>query len=112
MSYSESVITFLDVKITKNEDGSLSSGLYRKSTAENTILHATSAHPQPLVQLFPYSQYLRLRRNCSMEEYFHVEAGLLKERLLNQGYSRMCLKKAFKRAVNLGMIFSSSTKRM
>lgn len=98
MSFSKVMITFLDVKISKDMDGTLSSGLFRKPTAGNIILHASSAHPQPLIQQIPYSQYLRLRRNCSTETSFITEPSLLKIRLLNQGYSLTCLKKAFRRA--------------
>lgn len=110
MSHSQSMIIFLEVNIIKNEDGSLSSGLYQKSTAGNTILHTTSAHPQPLVQSIPYSQYYRLKRNFSTDETFLLEAGLLKNRLLNRGYSLTRLKKAFKQANNqsrLDLLFSS-----
>lgn len=88
----------MDVSITKNNDGSLSSGLYRKPTAGNTILHATSSHPQALIWSIPYSQYLRIKRNCSSQESFLREAGELRERLLVREYSHTCLKKAFKRA--------------
>lgn len=35
-------ITFLDVTIFKDDQGNLSSGLFRKPTAGNTILHASS----------------------------------------------------------------------
>lgn len=68
MEYSESSIAFLDVTISLHSDGSISTSLYRKLTAGNTILHAASAHPHSLVQSIPFSQYLHLRRNCSSEE--------------------------------------------
>lgn len=70
MSYSATKITFLDVTIYKHEDGHLSSGLFRKPTAGNTILHASSAHPKSLICSIPFSQYLRLKRNCSTPEFF------------------------------------------
>lgn len=98
ISHSESIITFLDTIITKNQDSSLPSGLFRKSTAGNTILHASSAHPQPLIRAIPYSQYLRLKRNCSNQESFLQEAAALRDRLLLRGYFYSILKKAFKRA--------------
>lgn len=74
MSCSAAMNTFLVVKIIKNINGSH----FRKLTAGNTILHATSAHPQPLVQSIPYSQYLRLRRNCSTDDSFSLETNPLK----------------------------------
>ena len=91
-------IAFLDVTVIKNSDGSLSTGLFRKPTAGNTVLHATSAHPASLIRSIPYSQYLRLKRNCSTQEVFLLEAAALRDRLLERGYSKKCLKKSFQRA--------------
>lgn len=75
-----------------------STGLYRKPTAGNTILHASSSHPQSLIMSITYSQYLRLRRNCSADEEFWLESNSLRNRLLERGYSPTCLKKAFRGA--------------
>lgn len=98
MIWDKSSITFLDVIIHKDEKGSLSSSLYRKPTAGNSILHASSFYPQALILSIPYSQYLRIRRNCSDTEVLKREADLLKVRLMAQSYSNTCLKKAFNRA--------------
>lgn len=61
----QSAKNFLDISIFFNSDGTIDSSLYRKPLASNTILHATSSHPKSLIQSIPYSQYLRLKRNCS-----------------------------------------------
>lgn len=98
MTWDQSSTTFLDVTIYKDENGLLSSSLYRKPMAGNSILHASIFHPQALISSIPYSQYLRIRRNCSDNEVFKREADLLKARLLARGYSNTCLKKAFNRA--------------
>lgn len=58
-------IPFLDLYIFKQPDGKLNTNLYRKPTAGITLLHASSAHPSPLVRSIPYTQYLHLRRNCN-----------------------------------------------
>lgn len=89
---------FLDLKIFLNSDGSLGTSLFRKPSAENTILHATSSHPVPLKKSIPYSQYLRIRRNCSNED-FRREAWNLYSRLRNRGYSHSCLKKALNKTL-------------
>lgn len=98
MTFNDTSITFLDLSIRKSMDGPPSSGLFRKETAGNTILHASSSHPKPLVLSIPYEQYLRLRRNCSTDIEFVCEANKLRERLIDRGYSSTCLKKAFRRA--------------
>lgn len=46
----------------------------------------------------PYSQYLRLRRNCSRDIDFQDEANLLYGCLRDRGYTNSILKKAFNRA--------------
>lgn len=81
MIYSSSELHFLDVTIYKEKGGTLASFLYRKATAGNTILHASSAHPQPLIRFIPFSQYLRIRRNCSDDTVFQSEANKLRDRL-------------------------------
>lgn len=98
MDYSNTSISFLDVKLSINSDGTISMPLYRKPIAGNTILQKSSVHLHSLVQSIPFSQYLQLRRNFSSEEAFKHEAYLLYNRLLTRGYSETCLKKAFKKA--------------
>lgn len=59
---------------------------------------ASSFHPASLKNSIPYSQYLRLRCNCSNDILFQEEARKLQLRLLNRGYSKTCLHKAFIKA--------------
>lgn len=76
-SFSQERITFLDVELYVDNKGNLCSTLYRKPTAGNTVLHATSSHPKPRINNIPLSQYLRLRRNCSHEEDLKQESNQL-----------------------------------
>lgn len=87
-----------DLNIIKQQDGTLGTDLYRKPTAGNTLLYATSAHPRSLVRSIPYTQYLQLRRNCTLEGDFRIQAKALRERLLLRGYSSTNLRKAFNKA--------------
>lgn len=77
----------------------LSSTHHRKPTAGNTLFHASSAHPRPLVHSIHYAQFLRLCRNCTEEEDFRSQANAHRERLLLRGYSCTNLRKAFNRAL-------------
>lgn len=58
---SQEKITFLDLYIKIDPEGRLSSSLYRKPSAGNTILHFYSFHPFSLKNLIPYSHYLLVR---------------------------------------------------
>lgn len=71
--------------------------MFRKPSAGNTLLHASSFHPLPLVQSSPHSQYLKVRRNCSSEDEFKVESDKLRIRLLERVYTKSTLRKAFNR---------------
>lgn len=88
MECSGEKITFLDLTIYKDELGNISSGLYCKPTAGDTLLHASSYHHKPLINSIPYRQYLRLKRNCSSDEDFQREALALRGRFLERGYSK------------------------
>lgn len=102
-------ITFLDVTILKNPAGHLSSVLYHKETAGNTILHAISFHLAPLIKSIPYTQYLCIRLNCSEESSFQIEVNKLQTRLLQRGYSSTGLKKVYRGAKEKTDIWCSLT---
>lgn len=98
MSCDQNTVNFLDTKIFVESDGSLGTSLYRKPSAGNALLHASSSHPRPLINSIPYSQYLRLQHNCSRDTDFQNEVNLLYGRLQERGYTHSILKKAFNRA--------------
>lgn len=77
MNYSLTSIAFLDITISKGLDGTLSNGLFCKCTAGNNILHFSNFYPRPLVNSIPYSQYLRIRRNCSSDSSFKTKPDSL-----------------------------------
>lgn len=95
MEYIQRSLAFLDLTILKRNDVTLETSLYRKPTVANTILHTSSSHPKSLIKSIPYSQYLRIRRNCSNEENFRRKSYIIKFRLLQRGYTKTTLKKAF-----------------
>ncbi|KAM9305503.1 uncharacterized protein PAF06_014064 [Gastrophryne carolinensis] len=74
-------ITFLDITINKDTTGHITTTLYRKETAANTTLRASSSHPSHLLKSIPYGEYLRARRNCSTIESFQEEARIIRNRL-------------------------------
>ncbi|XP_053575241.1 LOW QUALITY PROTEIN: histone-lysine N-methyltransferase, H3 lysine-36 specific [Bombina bombina] len=100
LTHEESLIqiNFLDITICKNRDGIISTDLFRKPTATNSLLHSTSAHAPGTMRSLPTGEFLRLRRNCSEAQTFELRALDLEERLLKRGYSKRSIKKAKQRA--------------
>ncbi|XP_077344465.1 uncharacterized protein LOC143988608 [Lithobates pipiens] len=110
MQHSQSIVNFLDITISVDSEGRLNSLLFRKPSAGNTVLHATSFHPISLINSIPYSQYLRLKRNCSKNSDFNIAADDLYQRLRKRGYSHKCLKRAYNRVkpkTRTSLIFST-----
>ena len=114
MECSQTDVSFLDLRIHVDRMGRLHTSLYRKPSAGNTVLHATSAHPEPLLDSIPYSQFLRLKRNCTRDTDFHAAANDLYCRLLSRGYSRSLLKGSFNKVIRLdrsNLIYSNANKQ-
>ena len=95
LSHSKKLITFLDVNV-HNTANRLTTSLYSKPTDSHSYLDFGSCHPQNTKKSIPYSQFLRIRRNCTswidfvksaLQMYHHFTVrgypiDLLKESLL------------------------------
>ncbi|XP_069804728.1 uncharacterized protein [Dendropsophus ebraccatus] len=86
--------------LKRDANGYIQTDVFRKKTAANSYLHASSSHPPSTINAIPVGQYLRIKRICSSSEDFEKQAKELKERFLNRGYSRRSLKWAYVRARN------------
>lgn len=71
---------------------------FRKPTAANTLLQASSDHPKSLIKAIPVGQFLRARRNCSDPDDFIAESKDLYNRFRERGYSHSCIREARRRA--------------
>ncbi|CAJ0934810.1 unnamed protein product [Ranitomeya imitator] len=96
--YSQSNLEFLDVMVTKGGNDYIETKVFRKETAVNSLLHASSAHPKQLINGIPTGQFLRIKRICSNEEAFNEQADALSVRFENRGYSKRSIKKGRKKA--------------
>lgn len=90
-------IDFLDLTLTIQEDH-ITTTLYRKPTATNSLLEYGSFHPQHQRDGIPTGQFLRIKRNCSEKEDFKLQAQDLTQRFLQRGYPKKVVSKAFQRA--------------
>ncbi|CAJ0967689.1 unnamed protein product [Ranitomeya imitator] len=93
-------IDFLDVLVERGTDGLLGTNVFRKDTAVNSLLHASSSHPPHVINAVPIGQFLHLKRICTSVETFEVQAEDLRQRFLSRGYSKRSVKKAYNRARN------------
>lgn len=89
----------MDTLVRIDVTGNISTTLYRKPIAVNSILRADSSHSTALEQSIPFAQYLRLKRICTSMSDSDMQAKALQFRLLQRGYSRPLLKKAYQHAL-------------
>ncbi|OCT76067.1 hypothetical protein XELAEV_18031256mg [Xenopus laevis] len=95
----KNTINLLDIRIYRiPTNDNLSTTVYRKETATNSLLHAKSQHPRNTILGIPVGQYLRVKRLCSSANEFKLEAKKLYWRFKERGYSHNSLKKAYNRA--------------
>ena len=80
-------VNFLDLKISINEEGYLTTDLFVKPNTLNQLLLPTSAHPPSVTKSSVYSLAIRLRRICCTDELFELRANELKKKLCDRGYS-------------------------
>jgi len=98
LEYSKKCINFLDLTISKDNQGILHTSVYRKPTDRNTILHAKSFHPNWLIENIPYGQFQRVKRICDQEHIFESKSLEMMSRFKERGYRSSILKKAYTRA--------------
>ncbi|CAJ0944873.1 unnamed protein product [Ranitomeya imitator] len=96
--YSQTSVEFLDVLVNRGMNDQIETNVHRKETAVNSLLHASSSHPKPLINGIPTGQFLRIKRICSNNDSFKAQAEALSTRFVNRGYSKRCIKRGWKKA--------------
>ena len=84
----ESLISFLDVRITHEQDGSLSTSVYRKPTHTNQYLHFSSHHPRAHKPSVVSTLLKRASRYCSTKEQADEERQKVYNALELNGYPK------------------------
>ena len=90
--------TFLDTTIGVTPDRSLQSTLYTKPTDSHNYLLYSSCHPRSCRDSIPYSQFLRVRRICSLESDFQTNALTLASHFKRRGYPTKLIEESFLKA--------------
>lgn len=86
LEYSYTDISFLDIRVIKETDGTLSTDLYKKDTDARNYLLYSSYHPLSCKQGIPYGQFLRVRKVCSNLDRFDRNAIDMAKSFLLRGY--------------------------
>ncbi|KZR97563.1 Uncharacterized protein APZ42_007484 [Daphnia magna] len=97
-------IEALDLTLSIDPDGSISSKLYKKSMEGTLFVHWDSYHTLASRKAIPYSQLIRLKRNCTFYEDFRREAIVLLKRFRNRGFPFLVLQSAAKKVLQVSRL--------
>ena len=98
--YSENTLNVLDLTLHL-QDGFIITDIYAKPTDSHLYLPFSSSHPAHCKRAIPYGVALRVRRNCSTDEFFNQRCDEYKGYLKFQGYHADLVDKQFDRAINI-----------
>ncbi|KAM4018944.1 uncharacterized protein ACNLHF_028338 [Anomaloglossus baeobatrachus] len=93
-------IDFLDLTITHTE-GVIHTKTFFKKVDSNGYIHVSSNHYNKWLLNVPRNQFQRVRRNCTLDVDFKIQANTLKERFLDKDYPLPLIKKAYQANRNL-----------
>lgn len=79
-------IQFLDLEISI-DNNQLITKTHFKEVARNSYLPITSCHYKPWLFNIPKGQLVRIRRNCTKESDFKIQADLIGKRFIEKGYT-------------------------
>ncbi|KAJ1218713.1 hypothetical protein NDU88_006290 [Pleurodeles waltl] len=75
-------------------DKVIQSDIFRKPTACNSVLQATSSHPKRTIKSIPYGELVSARRNCSQQQDFEKRIEITMSDFHKRGYKTSILEKA------------------
>ena len=91
-------VNYLDINISKNTNGCITTKLYCKPTDSHNYLLFSSEHPRHILNGIPYSQFVRVKRLCSKQEDFLSNCYMLSAHFARRGYQRNLIRSALMRA--------------
>ena len=97
-NYSKECVQFLDVSVSVDNFGNITTDLYVKPTDTQKYLMATSCHPIHTKRSIPYCQALRILRICSTKESAKIRCTELVDCLVKRGYNKGKTNKQIERA--------------
>ena len=100
LQYSPASVNFLDVCVSSDQTGILSTDLHVKSTDTHQFLHSDSCHPNHTKKGIAYAQALRIKRICSAPDTAKLRCSQLEDYLVLRGHSRHRVRLSIDRALN------------
>ena len=98
LEYSLTQIVFLNVLLSKNDnENSLITSLFARSTNTHQYLHATSWHRSVYKKSIPYGQAIRMKRICSNEVDLQRKLLDIESWLTVRGYKSEIIRPAIKK---------------
>ncbi|BHF83737.1 hypothetical protein SprV_0902688300 [Sparganum proliferum] len=91
------VLSFLDAQVSRQEDGTLQTGVFRKATDTEKILHYNSNHPLSHKRSCVRTLFHRIHTHCSTEAEKLRERKTLWHLFLANGYPRSFVNKCLYR---------------
>ena len=98
--YSERYLNVLDLTLHLT-DGYIVTDIYAKPTDSHLYLPPSSSHPKHCINAIPFGVALRLRRNCSNDDFLHKRCNEYKSYLRQQGYCAKLVNQQFDKALKL-----------
>ena len=98
LEYSLDEISFLDVKVKKDNNNQMCSDLFRKDTDARNYLRFDSAHPISCKKGIPYGEFVRARRLYSNMELYDKQAVDMAHPFLNRCYPQDLVESAMVKA--------------
>ena len=89
-------LPFLDVLVTRNDDRSISTSLYRKSTFSGLLMKFDSFVPQHFKHNLLFGLLNRAWKICSSYDLFYKEMKVIKQLLMSNGFTPNYVNKSVK----------------
>ena len=99
LHYSPASVNFLDVCVSSDQNGVVSTDLHVKSTDTHQFLHSNSCHPNHTKKGIAYAQALRIKRICSEPDRAKLRCSQLEDYLVLRGHSRKRVRSSINRAL-------------
>ena len=96
--YSKERVPFLDTWVIRDRDNKLYTELFTKPTDTHNYLLYTSFHPKHCKNGGPYGEFLRIRRNCTLDDDYETHSTKRVEHYTQRGYPRTLLAEAKNKA--------------